>query len=59
MATEMIVYFQGRPIRRRYLSAELRQSWAMGPTEYALYRHAASTRRDLHNTLVWKRQEVS
>lgn len=55
---EMIVYFEGRPIRRRYLAREWRQEWAMGPTEYALYRHAASTRPDLHNTLVYEQGEA-
>jgi len=49
---EMFVYFEGRPIRRRYLPVELRQSWAMGPTEYALYRYAAQTRPEINNTLV-------
>ena len=52
MATEMINYFDNRPIRRRYLTREWRQIWAMGPVEYALYRHAAQTRPEINNTLV-------
>lgn len=58
MATEMIVYFEDRPIRRRRIAREWRQVWAMGPTEYALYRHAALVRPDLHNTLVVKQGEA-